>query len=434
MARELRRLSGAVTCVAGVAFAGPAAAGEFLFGIYDSAQYVYDSNVYRFSRQVADVTGTTETADHFQRYAAGLETGYAWQRQELKATVEARRFQYQEFEHLDHNEYLVDAGFEGGLLGHTRGLLNYRDERRMASFEDRRHTGLILERDQAGTGTLIASVTPDWRIVTGARARILHSPLPDAPALPEPPPGAPARVASPDFTLHETAYHAGVQFGTDSREHPEAEAPLLAGVVLEHQRVDFSGVAEQPPPPPGMTAESFEGYRLLSLAGTVQYAVSGLSALDGKVGATLYEPQQASVRSRPALTGEVGYVHGVSEITELEVHLFRRIVPYAATADATTDTGASVGAYWEPLRGLTVRANYSWASSAFQNSGGIAPENSGRSDEVQNGTLSIGYPVMRFFAVRLFSAYSDRKSNREYNEYSDTIAGVEVSVRWPARE
>jgi hypothetical protein len=416
--------------IAALGLAGGAEAGEFSFAPYAAARGQHDSNVYRFSSQVADVTGTDDTSDRHLRLQAGLEASYVWQQQELRAMAEGRSFRFEEFQHLDHEEHTVGVGFKGGLFSHIKALVELRDERRMASFEDRRTTRLIMERDQAGRGEFALALTPRWQVVTGVRGRKLHTPLPDAPALPQPPPGAAARNASPDFTLHETAYNAGVVYGIDARDRPEVEAPLFLGLVLEYQTIDFSGVTEQPEPPPGVTRETFDGYSLLTLAATARYAVSGLSVLDARFGLALYDPAAAGADSRPHVTGEIGYTRELSAVTELNARLFRRIVPAVATADSTSDNGVSVGARWEPISDLIVLANYAWATSSFEGLSGVAPENKGRDDTVQAATLSVSYPPSRSFHVRVYGSYDDRRSNQQFNEYAAETVGVELSYRW----
>lgn len=115
---------------------------------YASAQYSRESNVFRFSNEVADVTGTRDTADRIQRYLAGLDTRYTWQQQKLIATVEGRTFDYDTYTHLDHDEHLLRLGYVGGFWDHTTALLNWSSERRMASFADRRSTELVIERER----------------------------------------------------------------------------------------------------------------------------------------------------------------------------------------------------------------------------------------------------------------------------------------------
>lgn len=406
-----------------------ARAGDLDLDPYASSQYRYDSNVYRFSRQVADVTGTAETADRSRRDSAGLDARYTWQRQTLQVIAEGRRFTFDEFTHLDHDEYALAAAYDGAVMASTRGRVEFHEERRMASFEDRRTTQLVMENDRAASAGITVAVTPQWQVTAGTRGRHLRSPLPDAPALPQPPPGAPARVASPNFAVYETGFSAGVQYGIENKEHPEDEAPLLVGGLLEHTRVRFSGFTPQPPPPPGVTRETFDGYALIALGATVTYSLDGMSSLDAEAGITQYRPAQSGDTSLAA-TGEIAYIRRPSVITELRASLYRRIVPIAPTASAGTDTGIELGARWEPLRGLEFQGEYAFGTSSARSESLFAPENFGRSDNVQRAALSVGYPQGRPIFIRLFSAYSDRHSSLGFNDYSDFTAGVELSARW----
>jgi hypothetical protein len=425
--RDDRCRRGAALMLLSCSTAAPAATLDLV--PYASAQYLSESNVYRFSSQVAEVTGTTETADRIQRYAAGLETSYAWTQQQLRATIEGRQLRFAEFSHLDHHEHLLDLGYSGRVFGHTQVELAARNERRMASFEDRRSTDLIIERDRELRGDLKYALAPNWHLLAGTRQRQLHSPLPDAPALPQPAPGAPARVASPDFAVRESAYNTCFEFGIENKDHPESEAPLLLGLKLEQQTVDFSGLSAQPAPPPGVEPENFEGYRLLSLESTVQYTVSGLSTLSGALGVTQYTPNGGE-RSSPELTGSIAYLRKLSALTEVGASLYQRIVLASGTADSTTDTGFGVGLKWEPLIDLMVVANYSRARSDFNGRSGVAPENAGRGDTVQNASLSLAYPMFRYFGIRLFGTTSKRSSSLAFQNYRDDTVGIELSLRW----
>jgi hypothetical protein len=237
---------------------------------------------------------------------------------------------------------------------------------------------------------------------------------------------APARPASPNFGMHTAAYNAGVKYGIVSKDHPEAEAPLLAGVTLEYQTVGFSGVTPNPAP----NAETVQDYRLLTLAAVADYAVSGLSRFDAKLGLTQYKPTGSSARSKPDITGELGYTRGLSVVTEINARLFRRIVAAATTGSATTDTGIGIGVDWAPILDLRVLASYSWANSSYEGASEVAPENQGRSDQLQNATLGVGYALWRYYRVRVFGTYSDRDSSVSANSYNDVTGGLELSFAW----
>jgi hypothetical protein len=423
-----RRRAGAALLL----FAGATAGAELDFKPYVASDYRWDSNVYRFSSQVADVTGTLDTEDRIERHLAGVAAGYTWQQQKLQVVAEGERFRFDQFAHLDHDAYAVAAGFDGSILATTRARVDVRDERRMASFEDRRTTQLIMERDQARRAEVTVAVTPQWQALVGARSRLLQSPLPDAPALPNPPPGAPARVASPDFAVHEAAFSAGVRYGIENREHPEDEAPLLVGLLLEHTAVSFSGVTPQPQPPPGVTPENWSGYALLALGMTAAYSLDGMSSLDGKLGLTQYDASGDAAPTTRDLTAEIGYIRRLSVVTELSARLFRRIVPFAATADASANTGIGFGAKWQPLRTIAVLADYTYGRSSTRGLSGVAPENSGRADNSQRASLGVTCALLRSVSLRMYTTYSDRRSNLGYNDFNDVTAGAELSLRWGA--
>ncbi|MDP9141212.1 MAG: hypothetical protein M3O62_10525 [Pseudomonadota bacterium] len=418
----------ALLAVSVAMFAGQAQSAALEFIPFGSGQYLYNSNVYRFSSQVADVTNTTETADNLQRYTAGLNTNYAYNLWKLQSTVEGRVVRFDEFTDLDHEELALGASLSGKLLNNTTGLLSFSHERRMASFEDRRSTELSIERDQIVRGQLRYAVTPDWSVIAGGRYRDLRSPLPAAPALPQPAPGAPARLASPDFAVEETTYSIGVQYGIEKELAQENEIPILIGILLEEQSVDFNGFNAQPPPAVGEPFESFDSYKLQTLQATVDYAVSGLTRLDAKLGVSQYKTAQDDSASLE-LTGEIGYERDLSAVTEVNAHLFRRVAPYVATADNTTDTGASVGIRWEPIVDLSFLADYAWASSSFRSISGLAAENSGRGDTTKSANLSVAYALVDYFTIKLFGIYNERASNLDFNDYSEEIVGIELSVR-----
>lgn len=431
MSASARRLRSRVASLLLLAFAAPAAAGELRFDPYVAGQYQYDSNVYRFSQQVREVTGTPVTDDRIVRLRGGADLGYRWSRQTLQAMGEYRRLRFDEFTALDHDEHLLETAFEGWVFDLVRLQAGARSEERMASFEDRRSTQLTIENEQLGHADLTLAVTPAWSVLAGVRGRRLRSPLPSAPALPLPAPGVAARNASPGFAVHERAAHLGLQHGIENKEHPELEAPLRIAGLLEYSTVGYSGVTEQPPTPPGVARDNFDGYALLVLGVSLNYSVSELSNFDAKLAASRYNPSNTAVTSRPDMTGEIGYLRKVTALTEVNARLFRRIVPYVATADSTTDTGVSVGARWEPVRDLTVMGDYSVASSAFGGLSRVAPENLGRNDTLQNATLSVAYPKLdHALFLRVFGAYTDRSSNRSYDDFRDVAFGAELSFRW----
>lgn len=412
--------------------AGPAAGVELRLTPYAAAQYLDDSNVFRFSDQVAQVTGTTETADRITRYTGGLDGSVRWQRQTVQYVAERRKYGYEEHPSLDHDEGTLSTTLDSFVGEDFHIAAGARSERRLASFADRRSTEPIIERDRSANAQLTVTLAPMWRVTGGLRGSDLKSPLPAAPALPQPPPGAGARNAAPDFAVRQSAVHAGVLYGIENKVNPEIESPLVLGVQLERETVAFRGLTPQPPPPPGAQAERFDDYSLLTLAGTATYALSGYSRFDAKAGVSRFSSDAGDADGLPPLTGEIAYARNLSVVTEISARLFSKIQPFAAAASATTDTGVGIGVKWEPIRYWKLFADYSYANSAFTGLGVFAAETSSRTDQVQNASLRLEVPYGQWIFLRLGGNYSERNSRADYDDFVDRSAFAEVVVLWDA--
>lgn len=405
---------------------GAANSAELEFEPYVAAQLQRESNVFRFSDEVAEATGTTRTADTVERYTAGLELAYGGSRQRIAGTAEARRFQHANFDNLDRTEHFTEIGYRGRLFNNTTGVVTLASERRAATQGDRRSTQLVMERDRTLKSGLDVSVTPMWHVLAGMRLRRLTSPLPEGVALPRS--GLPARPASPDFGLRETAFSGGVQYGIESLDLLDNESPLLLGVLFEHEEVRFENLIS-PPAGEGEPDVSL-GYRLLVLEATARYSVSGMSALEASLGATQFKAMEESDAQSPTLTGDLRYIRKLSGVTELSIGVFRRFSPFVDSADATTDTGFLLGARWEPVIDLEFELDYSYTRSSFGGQSPIAPEDAGRSDTLHGAALSVRYPFFNRIGIRLYGSVNERSSSQSFNDFTDNRIGVELSYRW----
>lgn len=427
--RRARR-GATIAAIAAALACAPAAGIELRLTPYVAGQYLYDSNIYRFSDQVVEVTGTPQTDDRVRRYTGGIDSSIRWQRQTLQVMAERREYRYDVLEPLDHDETTAAATLDSWIGQDFRLTAGARSERRRASSEDRRSTELIIEHDRSANAELTVTLAPMWRVTAGASGSDLQSPLPAAPALPQPPPGAGARNAAPDFAIRQAAVHTGVLYGIENKINPEIESPLVMGVRLRRATVEFRGLTPQPPPPPGAQPERFEDYSLLTLEGTANYALSGHSRFEARLGATRFDSDAGDADNLPALTGELEYIRNVSAVTELSARVYGDIVPFVPAATATSDTGIGVGAKWEPIRYCKFFADYSYAESAFTGLGAFAPENSGRSDRVQNAALRLEVPYGQWIFLRLGGSLTERRSSGGYNDYDERAAFAELVLLW----
>lgn len=414
-----------VGCSLTLAAVGGVQAGALDLEPYVTGEIRHESNLFRLSRTDEQTLGVRAPDDTVQRYTFGVEARYERAQQSLSGRVEGQRQRYRHNEALDHNghRFVVDA--ETGLPGPFRLTLGYSDERRLAAFEDRRSTEPSLENEREARGELRLALSDRYSLFGGTRHRQLDSPIVAAPARLLPPPGVPARPASPDFSAREAAYALGVAYGLGG-EDDEAR-PISVRVGLEHQEVSFDDLNRLP----GEPRPAEDGYELLVLGTEWVYLVSGLSTLEATVGATRYRDRDSAGDSPIELTGDIGYRRALSALTELEIGLFRRIELLNATADTTTDTGYRLGIRWSPLPPLQFSARHERSESVYEGLSGIAPDNRGRKDRNRFTEVGVDYPLWLSSQVRLFGRFGERVSRSGGDDYRDDRYGVELTLQWP---
>ena len=78
----------------------------------------------------------------------------------------------------------------------------------------------------------------------------------------------------------------------------------------------------------------------------------------------------------------------------------------------------------------TLLADYSYGQSSTRGLSGVAPENFGRADNTQHASFNVGIALLRNLSLRLFTTYSDRRSNLGFNDFNAVTAGAELSLRF----
>jgi hypothetical protein len=382
---------------AALALTWPAAAiGELRFDPYASSQYEYQSNVFSVAnrQQAVAQNGDPQRDDSLLRYLAGLDAIYEWSRQKLSATVEGRRFDYQHFNQLNHNEYLLYTTLDWMLGNRIDGTLSARQDRRMAAFADRTSSQLAMERERAISAKLGALAARDWRVEVGAMRRDLASPLP----------------GFQSFSLAENSGTLGLKYLGISR--------FSAGIETTYLDGQYRGITDAP------------RFNEVTAQGTALYIVSGLSRLDAAVGFTQRKDRGPNDMKTTGLTGNLGYVRTLSGKTDVSLQAYRRVSSYTAGATSTVDTGATLAANWQATPKLAISLNYEWTRSSFQ---GQAVPGSGiadRRDRLQNSGARLVYQPTVWLSIRPYASYQDRHSNYDLAGYNGAVAGIEVRMRF----
>src|SRR4029077_4721381 len=131
---------------------------------YADVHYEDDSNVFRVQNSQANLVaiGDPTLADNDLKAVIGAEGSYLWSEQKLTATVEGRRYVYDHFNQLDHNEYLADVALKWKTTSLLDGLLEARQEQLMAPFTLGNSAQLSIDVDRRVTGGLNLNFNPDW--------------------------------------------------------------------------------------------------------------------------------------------------------------------------------------------------------------------------------------------------------------------------------
>lgn len=392
----VKNLLPSVACVALLAGWSCSAFADLDFNPYVASKAEYISNVFDLSsaEQAVIQRGSTRRADAVMENRVGFDTGYSLSRQHFHFTAEGRRFNYDHFTELDHNEYLLDGGLDWMVTDALNGKLSFRQERRMASFADRQSTQLSLERERKIDGSANLLITPEWRFEVGGRTRKLASPLPGFPA----------------FALSENAGSAGIKYLGFNR--------LATGLTAEYLAGKYTGVPD---------ATRFDQISLLS---ETDYIVSGLSTLHLKLGYASRKDRDRGGGTASGFVGSLGYVRQLTGKTSVGIKVFRQIDSYVAGSSSVVATGATIGLTWKATDKITVDASYVYTYSNFKGQGTPGTLTSGRGDHYQYSLLRLTYQALRWLEIRPNLEYEDRHSSVAVAGFNSMLVGLQLRAHF----
>jgi hypothetical protein len=374
------------------AFAAPhSAAAQATANPYASAHYEHDSNVFRVQNSHANMValGDPTLADNDLKTVAGVDGTYLWSQQKLTATLEGRRYIYNHFTELDHNEYLADVALKWKTTSLLDGIVEARQEQLMAPFLLGNSTQLTLDVDRKISGTLDLNFNPDWRLESGVYSHNLKSPLQNF----------------PDFVEREIGTHLALL--------NRSVTNLTYGITLDH----ISGRFENAP--------DVGSYKQTDAQLTLNYTVSALTSFKGAVG---YTKRDQVLDSVSAVTGMLGYSRQLTAKTNFNVILTRAVNSYVAAGGSEIDTSATVGLNWQATYRVAVGLVGGYTHSAFV--GQIVPgsRTNGRVDKLPVGSLTVNYQVLRHVSLKAYLNKQSRSSDIDVYNFSDTVVGIEARV------
>lgn len=361
---------------------------------YAAADIERNSNIFYLPKGAMPIGKNGPTfADTFLQTRAGVEGVYQVDRQRFFGTAEFRRFDYNEFTQLNHNEQLYDGGLKWKLGGSVDGLLEYKHNRRMVLFQDLTGpSSLTLETENDATASVNVNVTPEWRVESAAKDRELNSP----------------RIDVPTLSLREDSIREGLKY--------LGVANLSAGLEAEYLRGKYSHD----------TTALNPNYHQTSVAVAATYIASGWTDFNGNLGYTRRADPTNSGLS--GVTGSLAYQHRITGKTSINVKLNRAINTYVTTGGNEIDTSAAVGLNWQATYKIQVRADYSYTNSKFPQAPNVALATD-RVDHFQNATVEMTYQVLHWLSIRPYARYQTRHSNSPINEFNANVVGVELIAK-----
>ena len=392
-ARRVSNLCGLALAFAAALAAPHPAAAQSITNPYLDVHYEHDSNVFRAQNSQANVIafGDPKMSDTDVKYVVGVDETYMWSQQKLTATLEGRRYDFNHYDNLNHDEYLAHVVLNWKTTSLLDGMIDARQEQIMAPFTLGNSTQLTVDVDRKINATLNLNFNPDWRLETGASVHDLKTPLQNY----------------PDFAEHEVATHLGLI--------NRSVANLNYGIAIDH----IDGRYENAP--------DVGGYSQTGASLTATYIVSGLTTFNGAIGYTRRNQTQDTFSG---FTGALGYIRQLTAKTSVNIQVLRAVNSYAAAGASEIDTSATVGLTWQATYKIGVAANYGYVRSTFI--GQVIPgsEANGRVDTLPTESLNISYQPFKKLLLRAYLNKQSRSSNFELANFSDTVIGIDAKVSW----
>jgi len=383
----------------------PAQPGVLPYGALD---YEHNSNLFYLPSYFPEPIGKNGASfsDQSLEIRGGLTAAYDLGAQVFHAIVEVRRFEYDNFDYLDHYENLVDVGWDWKLGSIVSGELDYRHEKRMVQFQELIDSeSLYLETENIATASANVLVTPEWLWENLGKDRVLDSPRPLA----------------LDLNLHEDSILEGVRYLGVSNLSAGFEITYLTG------RFTHDPIYLQP------------DYHQTSFDLAADYAVSRLSSFNGTLGYTRRSDSLGDDLS--GVTGSLGYKRNLTGRTSFTAKISRAVNSYVTTEGSEVDTSAALTVNYQLTYKTSFNAGYSWMESKFPQYTPVnpftdapipgAPTDEDRVDHIQYASLEANYLATRWLSLRAYGRYQTRHSNQEVNTYNVTIYGIELLAKLP---
>jgi hypothetical protein len=374
------------------------------FTPYADGAYEHNSNLFALSSSAPQPVGRNgpTLSDSTWKARAGFDSAYDWSLQEFYAIAEGRRFTYDQFTQLNHDEYLLHGGWKWKIASLLDGVLDYQRERSMVSYLQFNATQfaseqIYLQVQSVAIASINLQMSPEWRLQSQGKLNDQNTALPGL----------------PDLTLREESIHEGLRY--------VGFANLSAGLDGEYLHGNFTGGTFLLTP----------GYRQSTAEFAADYVLSGLSSFHGAIGYSDRIMERAG--SISGLTGLLAYQRNLTGKTSITLKFSRAINTYITAATPEVDTAAEMDVAWNATVKIKVEAGYQWLHSSFSATDIAGVLTASRLDRLQTPTLSVKYRPVNWLIVHPYAQYQTRSSTVGVFSFHGTIYGLELEGRLPFR-
>lgn len=368
------------------------------FELWAAENVTHDTNVLRLSKNLSTLPpDVPQKGDTIYSTHLGATLNANFSQQHVVAEYTWFKSKYQELKNLDFDGHTAHAEWQWVVNPGARGTLGYTDNAGLGSFANiqSNEPDFVTSRNFYGTANYL--VTPRYRASAGASAvETRHS-------------SAPRKVNDLDMATAEV----GLSYIT----------PLdnsLGGVVrVEHGRLpnglDQSG------------APFVNSYRQYSVGGTVAWAFTGHSRLDGRVEVVNREYDENTTRNYSGPIVRAIYTWTPTGKLVVATSLSRDVGP---ADDIQTSfvlvTGGYIRPRWQVTDKITLQGNAEYAVWEYRGSPVASGEN------LKNRVRTFGASVLwRPYQKVLLQAGINREvrtSNTELGDYDVDVAFVEGRI------
>ena len=363
-----------------------------------------DDNLFRLSDATDPLTtiGSTNRADTIYRYGARLRGDVPASRQRILFEAEVDRRDYHNFGFLDHNAYRLGLAWKWAAGPQWSGDIGVGRRQYLASLAELQAPIKDLITEDRAFVSAGYRFAPRWRVRAGADSYNWEH-------------GDASRVTLDNRTSSGTV---GLDYVTPAENSVGGQFKYSYGDYPNRQVV-----------PGGTVDNNFNEYETSAVA---HWAVTGKSALDGRLGYTSRRHDQVSQRDFDGMTGRLNYDWFVAPKTLLNVAVWREIRSIEdVAANYVLSEGWGLGPAWAPTSKLVFHVKYVREDRDYKGDPGfVLTSGQEREDEFRGINLAAGYTPRRNLQFAVAVERGVRDSNIFGKNYDQNAVSANVRLRF----